>query len=73
MVRGLKRRVSCTLFVLACANVSSAAAPARPTRDAYTASMPGERIYRMWTDEYGELWCGGSCGGVCCRITPVLE
>lgn len=73
MVRGLKRRVSCTLLVLACAGVASAAAPSPPTRDVHTASMPGERPYRMWMDEYGEPWCGGPCGGICCFIIPVME
>ena len=30
-----------------------------------------EALYRMWEDPVAGLYCGGPCGGFCCRIIPV--
>jgi hypothetical protein len=74
MLRVPKQRLYGPLLVFACAAVASAAAPVSARDPHSTTTMSErERAYRMWTDEYGELWCGGPCGGICCAIVPVTE
>jgi|GEM_PF-5591806 len=65
MKRGLSWRVR--LCLIAAAVFTPCAVGVQTIR----AEPDDGPVYRLWEGPYGDPYCGGACGGPCCRIVPV--
>ena len=72
MKPSLPRRIAAVAAILGLAAGVAAASP-RSSDDPRTLVTMNSGKYRIWIDDYGQLWCGGTCGGYCCAIVPLTD
>jgi hypothetical protein len=67
-----QRRIAFAAAIIGCLAGYAAASPAQ-TNDPNKATITDAGRYRLWYDNYGSPWCGGTCGGYCCAIVPLID